>query len=182
VGSDEVDDRDLVERAKSGSSFAFAELYHRHVADIYRFCWRRTHDQHLAEDMTAATFERALKGLPSFRWRDGGFAAWLYRIAANQLADHHRRTARQAARDALLAAVPAAVVGDPADTIIRADDDRTVLDALSALRPRYQEVVALRYLAGLSADEAAAAMGMSKSRLAVTLHRALRALERVLEQ
>ena len=56
-----------------------------------------------------------------------------------------------------------------------------MIDALGTLRPRYQQALTLRYLAGMSADEAAAAMGCSKPVLAVTLHRALGALRRAVE-
>ena len=50
--------------------------------------------------------------------------------------------------------------------------------ALDRLHPRYQEVIALRYLSEFSTEEAAAALGVSKPVLAVTLHRALKALEK----
>ena len=45
----------------------------------------------LAEDITASTFERAYRTLDRFEWRGGGFGAWLFRIAANELADHYRQ-------------------------------------------------------------------------------------------
>jgi RNA polymerase sigma factor (sigma-70 family) len=53
--------------------------------------------------------------------------------------------------------------------------------ALSTLPVRYQEAITLRYLSSLSADEAAASMRCSKPTLAVTLHRALRALRRAMQ-
>ncbi len=53
-----------------------------------------------------------------------------------------------------------------------------MLEAMSTLRPRYQEALSLRYLAELDADDAAKAMGCTKPVLAVTLHRALGALRR----
>ena len=56
-----------------------------------------------------------------------------------------------------------------------------MMAALDTLRPRYQEALTLRYLAGLSADDAAEAMGCTKPVLAVTLHRALGALRRAVE-
>ena len=57
-----------------------------------------------------------------------------------------------------------------------------MLAALDLLRPRYQQALTLRYLSGLSADDAAEAMGCSKPVLAVTLHRALHALRREVER
>ena len=167
-----LDDRALAALAPADPT-AFAELYRRHVHAIHSFAWRRCGSRSLAEDVTSATFERALASIDRFEWRGGGFVAWLHRIAANELAGHHRKGARHDA--ALLSLVPEAPEGD--DTDLAAEWPR-VRAALDRLRPRYQEVIALRYLAGLSADEAADALGTSKSVLAVTLHRALRALER----
>ena len=53
---------------------------------------------------------------------------------------------------------------------------------MDRLSPRYQQALALRYLADLSTDEAAAAMGTSKATLAVVVHRATRALRRALAE
>ena len=51
---------------------------------------------------------------------------------------------------------------------------------MDRLTPRYQQALSLRYLAGLTPDEAAAAMGTSKATMAVVVHRATRALRRAL--
>ena len=53
---------------------------------------------------------------------------------------------------------------------------------MDRLTPRYQQALSLRYLAGLSPDEAAAAMGTSKATMAVVVHRATRALRRALAE
>jgi RNA polymerase sigma-70 factor (ECF subfamily) len=171
----DADDRTLAARARTDPD-AFAELYRRHVGAIHAFAWRRSGSRQLAEDVTSATFERALGSIDRFEWQGGGFVAWLHRIAANELAGHHRREARidaPRAQAALLSLVP-----DDAPTTDPMADWPRVRAALDHLRPRYQEVIALRYLAGMSADDAAAALGTTKPVLAVTLHRALRALAR----
>jgi RNA polymerase sigma-70 factor (ECF subfamily) len=173
-------EQELVERARSDPE-AFAELYRRHVRSIHAFAYRRSRSKEVAEEVTSSTFERALRALPSFRWRDGGFGAWLHRIAANELATYYRRSARQRSARGQRAAqhlVEAATVHDGERD---ADVDELVLKALGTLNERYQQVISLRYLAGLSADEAAEAMGLPKARLAVVLHRALAALRRAMD-
>lgn len=175
---DLLDDRALAARAADDPA-AFAELYRRHVGAVYSFAWRRCGSKHLAEDVASATFERALANIDRFEWRGGGFVAWLYRIAGNELAGDHRRRQRAEgprARAALLALLPV----DDVEGNVLADWPR-VRTALDGLRPRYQEVIALRYLSGLSPDDAAAALGLSKPVLAVTLHRALAALGRAVD-
>jgi RNA polymerase sigma-70 factor (ECF subfamily) len=148
------------------------------VDAVHAFAWRRSGSRDIAEDVTAATFERALAAMGTFQWRSGGFVAWLHRIAANELVAQHRAEARadRARNRAVLSSVP-----DEPGIDLLADWPR-VRAALGRLRPRYQEAITLRYLSGLSADDAAAALGCSKPVLAVTLHRALRALAKEVDR
>src|SRR5262249_9043221 len=62
---------------------------------VYAFIVRRVHDRTEAEDLTSEVFQHALANLPRFEWRGVPFAVWLYRIAANAIADHGRRLAKQ---------------------------------------------------------------------------------------
>jgi RNA polymerase sigma-70 factor (ECF subfamily) len=172
----------LVERARTDRD-AFAELYRLYLPRIYAFAYRRCGSRPLAEDVTAATFEEALRSLPSFVPKGGGFGPWLFRIAANEIVDHYRADerarGRQGHRALVLLATPAA--GGEGDLPDGGEDHGRLLAALGTLNPRYQKAVSLRYLAGLSHAEAAEAMGTTKPVMAVTLHRALRALRRALD-
>ena len=176
----EEDTRSLVERARSEPE-AFGALYRRYVGRIHAFAYRRSGCVEVAEEITSATFEQALVRLPAFRWRGGGFEPWLYRIAATETAVYSRRARRPEGRRAQLALRELAQAAElPSDADDAVDTLRTelVLAALTRLRPRYQEAVSLRYLAGLSHEEAATAAGCTKPVFAVTLHRALAALRR----
>ena len=180
--ADADDERMLVERARVDPA-AFAELYRRYLPRIYAFAYRRTGVVEVAEDITSAAFERALRNLGAFTWRPGGFGPWLFRIAANEVVDHRRLAGRAAsgrAQDAArrLLGEPS---GDPAEEIGARDAVAEVLAAMDRLSPRYQRALALRYLSGLTAGEAAAALGTSKATFAVVVHRAVRALRRELE-
>lgn len=72
----------------------FAELYEANFERIYAFIVHRVQDRHEAEDLTAEVFHHALANLSRFEWRGVPFAVWLFRIAANAIADR-RRKARQ---------------------------------------------------------------------------------------
>jgi RNA polymerase sigma-70 factor (ECF subfamily) len=176
------DDAALVARARWDPT-AFGVLYRRYVGRIYAFAHRRTWTREAAEDVTAATFERAYRHLDRFDADGAGFGPWLYRIAANELVDHYRREGRSRSTrgQRALRALADDHTTDDLDTVEREDEVRGMLAALDTLRPRYQEALTLRYLSGLSADEAADAMGCTKPVLAVTLHRALGALRRAVE-
>jgi len=180
------DEREVVERARHDAN-AFAELYRRHVGAIHVFIYRRTGSREVAEDLTSATFERALAGIDRFKWRSGGIAPWLFRIASNQVIDHHRRQGRRRGERAQRAALQlhqeaSFDTEDAIESILDADRMALVRVALDRINPRYQRALLLRYLSGLGHEEAAAAMGVSMSLMSVITHRATRALGRELEK
>lgn len=175
-----LDERSLVERARHDPD-AFAELYRRYLPKIYRFAYRRCGSKPLAEDATAQAFEKALCNLDGFRWKAGGFSAWLHRIAANELATLGARQSRSPDRQ--LRAQQAVSVGPGADPFDRIDEGPEIdrmLEALDTLNPRYQRAISLRYLADLTHAEAAQAMGVTKPVMAVTLNRAMAALRKAM--
>jgi len=180
--SDLADERALVDQARTDPD-AFARLYRAHVDRVHAFAWRRLGSRDAAEDVVSATFERAWRALPDFTWKDGGFPAWLLRIASNQVTDHVRREARATSdrgqRALSMLAPPAATAG--ADEVIEGDDPE-LRAALARMNPRYAEALSLRYLAGLEPKEAAAALGVSSATFAVIVNRAKRALERELNR
>jgi RNA polymerase sigma-70 factor (ECF subfamily) len=177
-----LDEQSLVERARTDVD-AFAALYRLHVDAIYRFVLRRCGDVSLAEDITAATFEKALARLDRFRWQPAGIAPWLFRIAANQLTDHFRRQSRGRGDRARRAAdrLTDHVAIDDLDNLdhldTRAELER-MRSALQRINPRYERALTLRYLSGLDHDDAAKAMGVTPKLMAVVVHRATAALRK----
>ena len=184
-GDDDPDfERACVERARSGEREAFAALYREYLPKIHAFAYRRTNSREVAEDITGATFERAYRQLEGFEWRGGGFGAWLFRIASNELTDHYRRQQRTRS-DRGQVAMGALHTASSIDDVDQIDDGGDSSDrirvALATLNPRYQEAIQLRYLAELSHEAAAEAMGVSKPVMAVTLTRAKKALKKAMD-
>ena len=91
-----ADERLLVEAAQKDPR-RFAELYENNFERIYAFIVRRVGDRDAAEDLTSDVFHRALANLRQFEWRGVPFAAWLFRIAANSIADRSQRAAKERA-------------------------------------------------------------------------------------
>ena len=89
-----ADERLLVEAAQSDPA-KFGDLYDIHFERIYAFIARRVRDRDRAEDLTSEVFHKALANLKRYEWRGTPFAAWLFRIAANLVADHFTRTSRE---------------------------------------------------------------------------------------
>ena len=83
-------ERLLIEAAQKDPR-RFGELYEANFGRVYAFIVRRVQDRTDAEDLTSEVFQRALENLPKFEWRGVPFAVWLYRIAANAIADRSRR-------------------------------------------------------------------------------------------
>ena len=87
-------ERLLIEAAQKDPG-RFADLYENNFERVYAFIVRRVRDRHEAEDLTAEVFQHALANLPRFEWRGVPFAAWLFRIAANAIADRWQRISKE---------------------------------------------------------------------------------------
>jgi RNA polymerase sigma-70 factor (ECF subfamily) len=98
--SAQSDDRLLIEAAQKDPA-RFGELYERNFERVYAFVARRVRDRDAAEEVTAEVFHQALANIGHFEWRGVPFAAWLYRIASNAIADRWKHTAREQADPAL---------------------------------------------------------------------------------
>lgn len=90
-----ADERLLVEAAQNDPA-KFDALYELHFERVYAFVAYRVRDRATAEDLTSDVFHKALAHLSTYEWRGLPFAAWLFRIAANAVADQFKRTAREA--------------------------------------------------------------------------------------
>jgi RNA polymerase sigma-70 factor (ECF subfamily) len=94
-----TDDRLRIEAAQRDPS-RFGELYEENFYRVYAYVARRVGDRHQAEDLTADVFREALAGIGKFEWRGVPFAAWLLGIASRTIADHFKRSGREAANPA----------------------------------------------------------------------------------
>src|ERR1700676_822470 len=90
----EPDEQRLIEAAQKDPS-RFAELYEINFERVYAYIARRLRVRDEAEDLTSEVFRQALANLPRFQWRGAPFAAWLFKIAANMIADRWKRAARE---------------------------------------------------------------------------------------
>ncbi len=159
-------DAELIERAKSQIGCggrdreAFAMIYRRHYALVAGYIHRRVGDAHVTEDLVADTFMTALRCLPKYQHRGVPLKAWFYRIATtsvNRWARRQRSWFRHLAQHST-AAGATAQVSDRADAEGEVDRDR-VRRALLALAPKYQSVLSLHYLEGLSVEDVSQALG-----------------------
>ena len=165
---DDHDERALIEAAQADPA-RFVDLYERHFHRVYAYVIRRTGSRPEAEDITSEVFERALANLPKFEWRGVPLVAWLFRIAANALADRRERIDR--------AADPPPDVPDESESA--AIERRAMLFQLVERLPGLQrQVIELRFVEGRSIREIAAALERSEGAVKQLQLRALENLRK----
>lgn len=170
------DENILIERAKNDPQ-AFAALYDRYVERIYAYAYRKTGgDEIWAQDITSATFEKALRHLRQFRWQGKSFVAWLYTIARNEAVRTYRETARSAPL-----AVDLAASLDVEQTVDQRQREARLLSALGKLAEPDREILTLRFFESLSSSEVAEVLDISVQNVYVRLHRALERLRQMYE-
>ncbi len=170
--TDDHDERTLIEAAQADPA-RFVDLYERHFHRVYAYVIRRTGSRAEAEDITSEVFERALTNLSRFEWRGAPFAAWLYRIAANALADRRRETQHDSAEPP-----PDVPDGREADEIER----RAMLFQLVERLPDLQrQVIEMRFVDGKSIREIGAALDRSDGAVKQLQLRALENLRKGME-
>jgi RNA polymerase sigma factor (sigma-70 family) len=169
----DLSDRVLWQEAREGSAFAFGVLFERHAGRIYNYCFRRTGDWAMAEDLTSTTFLLAWRGRARAPLEAESALPLLYGIATNVLRNQRRSLRRR--REAF-ARLPLERGEEPdfaEESPTRLDDEaemRELLRLFVRLPRREQDVVALCDWSNLSYEEAAVALGIPigtvRSRLA----------------
>lgn len=171
-------ERQLIAQAQRGDKAAVSALYEAYVQAIHTYIGYRVESDMIAEDLTAEVFLKMVQGLPRYRDAGAPFGAWLYRIAATQVADHYRHHKRivdlsenQATDDT-----------DPFGKAAKKEEQQRLRQALAALSPDFQTLLILRFMQGQSHSLVAAALNKSEAAIRVMQHRALKALAHELGQ
>jgi RNA polymerase sigma-70 factor (ECF subfamily) len=157
----------------------FARAAEENLDVVHRYLVHLVRNAHLAEDLTSATFERALRDWRRFDPARGRASVWLVEIARRVALDHFRREGRRRAREERYAAGLPASEPAPETPGGLSEDLRA---ALGRLTRGERELVALRVVLGLDAAETARVTGTSASAVGTGLHRALTKLRQEVER
>jgi RNA polymerase sigma-70 factor (ECF subfamily) len=168
----------LVEEARSGDSWAFGRLFDHFHEPIYRYIASRIQRPSDAEDLTQLVFVKALEALPRYEARGIPFGGWLFRLARNAVIDFVRTRHEHSELDTIVER-PGSDAGPDQIAVTREDID-AVAAALASLTDEQRDAIALRFFAGLSAREAAEAMGKQEGTIRGLQFRAIAALRRQL--
>jgi len=170
----------LVERAGNSDPDAWEALYRRVYPALLAYASRRL-DRERAQDAVAETMARAVGAIGRFRWKGGGFDAWLFGILRHVVVDLHRERGRD-----LAARVPAeASHGGPLDQVLGDEETDALRRAFASLDEEDREVLELRVVAGLAAEDVGEVLGkragavrMAQSRALARLREQLARVER----
>jgi RNA polymerase sigma-70 factor, ECF subfamily len=182
-------DRELITRAQQGDQAAFRSLVERHQRRAFVIAVGLVRDENDAREIVQEAFLRVFRSLGSFQ---GGssFFTWLYRIVTNLAIDLMRKPGRKDAElldnqtideDADFPLVSRIDGADPLDVIRRREIAERIQAALDALPPYHRGVILMREVEGMSYEEMAQAMGVSKGTIMSRLFHARQKLQRALQ-
>lgn len=167
---------DVIERARHDRT-AFGELYDHYLPRVYAFCRLHSVSREEAEDLTAQTFEHALRSIGRYDQRNLPFSAWLLRIAANAAKDRGRRAGNRFVRAPLLD------LDGTTSWLHEWEQTYWLRGHVGALPPDQQEVVRLRFYEDQPFAAVAARMGRTEGAVKQLLRRALATLQvRLMEE
>ena len=178
-----VSEKELVERAKS-DPLSFGKLYDMNYDSVYRYVLYRTADIELAKELTSQTFYNALNKLWSFKWKNIPFSAWLIRIASNEVNGHYRKIKNRMYLS----------IEDNHDYLSNIKEEenyfsnsekketdsllkRKLNKELLQLKPKYQEVIVLRYYEEKPIKEISMILSKSEGTIKSLIHRGLSLLK-----
>lgn len=171
-------DEALLARAKANPQ-GVVEVYDRYADRLYAYFLRRCGHRELAEDLTSKVFVQFLKALPTLEWRGLPLEAWLFRTASNALIDHWRKQGQafevhpESDADEPEAWEPKSDLPAPDVEAELALESEKLREVLKHLSPRDQEVLDLRFFAGLEPMEMAEMLQVSPNHASVLVYRAI---------
>ena len=167
----------LVARAQDGDVRAWETLYRRAYPRLLAYARRRL-DIEEAREAVSETMARAVAGMARFTPTGPGFEGWLFGICRHVVLDAQRAAGRRgyAAPPDVASAEP-----EPWDRLVRADEHALVRAAFARLGDDDRELLELRVVAGLSAEDTAKALGRRAGAVRTAQSRALARLRRHLE-
>src|SRR5680860_63197 len=185
-----TNEKSILKRLQKGEKEAFAEVYDIYSVKIFRFIYLKTSSKETAEDLTSEVFFKLWKYIEMKNEVGNGklvvkngFSSLIYKIARNLIIDHYRKK-----KDYLVD-----IDEEQKDDIVDQNQDilanlnrkqeiEDLKESLSYLKDDYQEILIFRFVEDLSITEIAAITGKKEGAVRVQIHRATKALEKVIKR
>lgn len=183
------DDRQLIERCRSGDREAFDELVRRYEKQAYNLAYRLSGNYDDASDVVVEAFVRVFQGLHTFRG-EANFGTWLHRVVVNTFLDIRKRSkGRQNVSleeqiemdgDTLTRQIEDTSPG-PEELVEQEERDEVLQRAISQLSPERRILIVLYHFENLSYEEIAQMLNLPVGTVKSRLNRARLALREILE-
>ncbi len=175
-----------ISKAKKGSQSAFRFLLDTFWADVYNYQLKRTKSENDAEDIAIQTFSKAFDKIKTFDEKYT-FKTWLITISKNVHIDLLRKKNSSISAETTIEQEEKVylVVDDnptPEDKIIREQNLAKLLKDIKQLKPKYQEVIQLRYFQELSYKEISVQIKEPMNNVKVKLLRAKKLLAAIIKR
>lgn len=171
---------ELIQRASQRDPDAFGELYALYLDRIFKYVFYKVGNTTEAEDLTEHVFLKAWEAIDKYNPRGYPFSAWLYRIAHNTVIDYYRGERKSVPLDDQVTLADKGL--GPEEMVERKQEVERLRRALAQLPDEQRQVIILRFIQGRSHAEVAAIMGKGEGACRVLQCRALKALQRILEE
>lgn len=176
----------LVEEARKGNEKAFAGLMNRYRDSIYFMLLKMVNNHSDAEDLTIEAFGKAFRNLDTYTPKFA-FSTWLFRIATNNCVDFIRKKQMSPlAFDGTQDNIDNVTINiqsdlpDPEESMINHQKIAALKDIIGQLKPRYRELIQLRYYKEYSYEEISAEMNIPIGTVKAELYRAKTLLYNIL--
>jgi RNA polymerase sigma-70 factor (ECF subfamily) len=178
----------LVEQARNGNEKAFASLLNRYRDSIYFMLLKMVNNASDAEDLTIEAFGKAFRSLETYT-PNFAFSTWLFKIATNNCIDFIRK--KQASPSIIDQASDEmngytvniqSDMPDPEETLINRQKFAQLREVVSQLKPRYRNLIELRYYKEYSYEEISKELDLPIGTIKAQLFRAKTLLYNVLNK
>ena len=154
----------------------FEQIYSTYFKSVYRYIWKLSGDEHIAEEITSETFLKAMKSIGDFRG-DCDMRVWICQIAKNTYYSYLKKNHRTASADE----TELQSIADP-DAFIEEqigiqEEANQIREILHTMPDPYKEVFMWRVFGELSFKEIGALYGKTDNWACVTYHRARKIIQ-----
>lgn len=169
-----------VPEARAGQPAAWDTLFRRYQLPLYVYVFELVHDEQTSLDVVQETFVAATRHLASLR-DDAKFGSWLFGIAHQKCIQRWRKGSRETEALKELAEAPAEVEPDPAELLIRQEEEAEFMNHLNQLPPPHRSVLLLHFVEDFSLEEIAAITELPLGTVKSRLHYAKKALGKLIK-
>lgn len=155
---------------------SFTELYEQYMPKVFRYISYRINNTQVAEDLTSGVFAKALDKFTSYRPEKASFPTWLFAIARNTIIDHFRTAGKvnivSLEEDVALSSNE----NSPEDEAEEKDEAQVLNACIATLSSREQEIISLKFGAGMNNRQIAKMCGISEANVGIILYRTVHKL------